>query len=290
MEALIVNPIIVEKPWGIENKNKHRIGEEWILSLNEDKITTFANYNLNLEQIFNNTKKCTQILGKRYIKKNLFPVIIKKLYVDGQLSIQIHPTNKVARTYENSMGKSELWYILQTDNKTLVNMGIKNKIKTQKVRQLIREGIIEEYLNTLEIKKDDIINIPAGTIHSINGRAVVYEIQQNSDITYRIKDVNGRNLDLDKASKAFIYKKIKIMQKEQGNIINNRNYKLNKLKIVNSKNLKTNNTFKVITVIQGKGILNIDRDLKIYKGMTLLIPACVKQYQIKGNLEILMYN
>ena len=80
------------------------------------------------------------------------------------------------------------------------------------------------------------------------------------------------------------------MQKEQGNIINNRNYKLNKLKIVNSKNLKTNNTFKVLTVIQGKGILNIDRDLKIYKGMTLLIPACVKQYQIKGNLEILMYN
>lgn len=291
MEALIVDTIKIEKPWGIKEKSRKVIGEEWLISLNNDNITTFSNYKLNLKQIFNNKEQCEQILGKKYINKMVFPVIIKKLYIDGQLSIQIHPTNKIAKKYGASMGKSELWYILQTSNSTVASVGTKFRIKSNEIRQIIKEESIEKYLNDFQIQDDDIINIPPGTIHSIKGKAILYEIQQNCNITYRVKDFNKRKLEIEKACETFKYNRIKVNHKKEGRIVYNKNFKLVKLKIDNSKELRTNKSFKVISVIKGEGNLRIgNKNLKIINGMTLLIPACISKYYIDGKLEILIYN
>lgn len=289
MEALIVNTIKIEKPWGIKAKNGKKVGEEWILSLNNDHITTFLNYKLNLKQIFIDKEKCKQILGKKYTNKAFFPVIIKKLYVDGRLSIQIHPTNKIAKKYGAFMGKNELWYILKTSKSTIASIGTKNRIKSNQLKQIIKEDSVEEYLNNFQVKNNDIIDIPSGTIHSIKGEVILYEIQQNCNITYRIKDFSQRKLEIEKACETLKYNRIKVINRKKGRIIYNKNFKLVKFKINSLKELTTNKSFKVISVIKGNGNLRIGhKNLEIVNGMTILIPACVNKYYIEGNLEIII--
>ena len=148
--------------------------------------------------------------------------------------------------------------------------------------------MIINYLNKKKIKTGDIINIPAGTIHSVSGKAVLYEIQQNSNTTYRICDSNKRDLNIEKAVNAFKNNYIKARHKENGTLIKTKYFKLKKIKIINKKQFKTYGKFAVITVINGVGNIISDQNIKIQKGMTILIPACLSSYIISGNLELLI--
>lgn len=290
MKPLILNPIYKEKTWGKNKflgiKKECRIGESWELFFYQNNVSNFKNSQLNMKDIFINKK----VLGSKYIRYKTFPFFIKTLFIDGEISLQVHPNNKFAKRYEDDLGKNEVWYILYADKDTYANIGLKKSLSKKQLEETIRNGKIINYLKKVKIKAGDIINIPAGTIHSISGKAIIYEVQQNSNVTYRIKDNNGRNLDTEKAISVFKNNNIKIKNKEKGRLIRTKYFKISKVKIANQQKFKTNGKFAIITVVTGEGKIIANQEIKIKKGMTILIPASLGKYTISGNLEILVTN
>lgn len=139
--------------------------------------------------------------------RDFFPVVVKFLNAKDRLSLQVHPSDDFAQRYENSgRGKSEMWYILSSTPESRVIRGVLPGTTIAEFKKHLSAGTIEQCLNTMDVREGDIIFIPPGTIHTAYGDVVILEIQQNSDITYRISDwnrpdLNGRprKLDLDKA-------------------------------------------------------------------------------------------
>jgi len=298
MKPLILNPIYKEKPWGKNEflqqvkgiKKDYKIGESWEVFVNQNNECSFENSNMNMNYILMNKKVCKKVLGNKYTRYKTFPFFIKTLFIDGEISLQVHPNNKFAKKYENDLGKDEVWYILYADENTYVNIGLRKSLSKKELEKNIRNGEIIKYLRKVKIKAGDIINIPAGTIHSILGKAIIYEVQQNSNITYRIHDNNGRNLDIEKAIHVFKNNSIKIRNREDGRLIKTKHFKINKLKITNQQKFKTNRKFTIITVVAGEGKIISKQEIKIKRGMTILIPAALGSYTILGNLDILETN
>ena len=279
MEPLVLKPIYKEKPWGSKKihqqvkgeSREEKIGESWEIALDENNINNFENINLNMKDIFLDKKMCKNIFGKKYINYEKLPILIKTLFIDGKLSLQIHPNNKFAKKNENDLGKNETWY-------------------EKKLENLIKENKIANYLKKVKIKPGDIINILPGTIHSVCGKAVLYEVQQNSNVTYRIYDSNGRKLDIEKAINVFKNNNINVKNKKQGILIKNKYYKLKRIKIIGKQKLKTHGSFAVIKVLEGNGKIISNKNTEINKGMTILIPASLKNYIISGNVDLLITN
>lgn len=296
MEPLILKQIYKEKPWGskkLPTKFKgievnNRIGEIWEVALVNDNISEFENTTINLKEIFNNITMRRQILGEKYVDCEKFPILLKTLFIQGEISLQVHPDNRVARKYENDFGKNEAWYVLYADKNSYASLGLKDKISKKELYKYIADGTIVKHLKRIKIETGDVISIPAGTIHSISGNVVLYEIQQNSNITYRVHDKNGRSLDIEKAIIAFKNNSIKIKNQTEGLLLNTKYFKVKKLKITKSKNLKTYGKFSVITVIEGDGCITSKQQLRVKKGMTILIPANLNSYRISGNLDVLI--
>ena len=298
MEPLVLKPIYKEKPWGSKKilkqvkgeSREEKIGESWEIALDENNINNFENINLNMKDIFLDKKMRKNIFGKKYINYEKLPILIKTLFIDGKLSLQIHPNNKFAKKNENDLGKNETWYVLYADENTYVNIGLKKKISKKKLENLIKENKIANYLKKVKIKPGDIINILPGTIHSVCGKAVLYEVQQNSNVTYRIYDSNGRKLDIEKAINVFKNNNINVKNKKQGILIKNKYYKLKRIKIIGKQKLKTHGSFAVIKVLEGNGKIISNKNTEINKGMTILIPASLKNYIISGNVDLLITN
>lgn len=170
-----LNPYYEKKIWGYE---------KWYLSTYTKKNSKVSYSNEELE---------------RYIGKKL-NILIKVIKADENLSVQVHPNDEYARKYENESGKAECWYVIDAKKNSSIICGIKSGLDRDKVIKCIEENKLEDNFLRIPIKKSDIINIPAGTVHSLSGGIKVLEIQQNSDITYRLYDYNrGRKLDIEKA-------------------------------------------------------------------------------------------
>jgi mannose-6-phosphate isomerase len=137
-----------------------------------------------------------------------FPLLIKNLDCNDTLSVQVHPNDELAEERHNSFGKTEMWYISDAEEGAVIYLGFKNKnINREEYIQAVAEGTVADILQAVPVKKGDVFFIPAGTVHALAKGLNVIEIQQTSDITYRIfdwnrADVDGkpRELHLDQAS------------------------------------------------------------------------------------------
>ena len=129
------------------------------------------------------------------------PILVKLLFTSDRLSVQVHPTDAYAAAHESSRGKTEMWYVLRADDGAPgVAAGLRESISPARLRELAQSGEIEQFLNWIQVKPGDTIFIPAGTIHAIGPGLVLCEIQQHSDVTYRLYDYGRpRELHLDKA-------------------------------------------------------------------------------------------
>jgi len=127
------------------------------------------------------------------------PILIKFLFTSEPLSVQVHPDDRYAREKENSSGKTELWYVLRAGPGARIALGFRNPVSREEVRRAAERGDIEAMLGWHEPKAGDTFFTPAGTVHALGASLAVCEIQQNSDITYRLYDYQrGRPLHLDK--------------------------------------------------------------------------------------------
>lgn len=122
-----------------------------------------------------------------------FPVLTKLIDAGEKLSVQVHPTDEYARAHEGEWGKSEMWYVVSAESGAGVYLGPSREITREALRSHAEDGDLERLLRFVPVREGDVIFIPAGTIHSICGGVLIFEVQQNSDLTYRLYDYMRRD-------------------------------------------------------------------------------------------------
>jgi mannose-6-phosphate isomerase len=132
--------------------------------------------------------------------EEMLPVLVKLLFTEERLSVQVHPGDEYAAEHENSRGKTEMWHVLRADPGAAVAVGLRQRVTAEQLRELAVSGEIEQLLNWIEVRPGDTVFVPAGTIHAIGPGLALCEIQQYSDVTYRLYDYGrGRELHLDRS-------------------------------------------------------------------------------------------
>lgn len=128
------------------------------------------------------------------------PLLVKFIFTSDRLSVQVHPDDAYARAHENSAGKTEMWYILRAEPGATIACGLKERVSPERLREASLSGEIEGMLYWMPVQPGDVVFMPAGSIHAIGAGIVLCEIQQQSDVTYRLYDYGRpRPLHLDKA-------------------------------------------------------------------------------------------
>jgi mannose-6-phosphate isomerase len=138
-------------------------------------------------------------IGEVWFEADL-PLLVKFVFTSDRLSVQVHPDDEFAATHEKSRGKTEMWYVLRADPGARIATGFRQAITRERLRESALSGEIEHLLNWIDVTAGDAFYVPAGTVHAIGGGLALCEIQQYSDITYRLYDYGRpRELHLDKA-------------------------------------------------------------------------------------------
>ena len=310
--------VFKEKIWGgrsfSEKLNmtlptKDLYGESWEVSNHKNGMSIVENGRLegkSLEELFSEYKE--NFVGEGIYTKyeEKFPLLIKYLDINDRLSVQVHPSDDYALRVEGEFGKSESWYILEASDDAKLIMGLKDGITPEIFSEKTKNKDFNDLFNIISVKKGDFINVTPGLIHaSLEGSIVICEVQQNSDMTYRIYDfdrlVDGelRELHLDKAMEVIDYenapqistnetrKSVKIVGGSKQEIARDKYFNIDKLLLEEKFKDLDNDSFMVYSILEGEG--NITCDGAVYavnKGDTWYIPPKLEVI-VEGELEIL---
>ncbi|MDA9339674.1 class I mannose-6-phosphate isomerase [Polaribacter sp.] len=307
-QFLKFEPILKEKIWGGEKLTTllHKksalknIGESWEVSGVKEAVSVVINRDLagiSLNDLIKHFKD--EFVGGKVYKQfgDNFPLLIKFLDAKSALSVQLHPNNDLAKKRHNSFGKNEMWYVVQADAHANVIIGFKEKSNEKEFLDYINKKKLLELLNTEIIKKGDSYFIPAGTIHAIGAGALIAEIQQTSDITYRIYDWERPNLDgtyrelhTEAAKNALDYvakDSFKAVYSENVNStseIISCSYFTTSILPLNGKveiNHQEKDSFVIYMCVSGNVTFQYeDQTENLQLGETLLVPACLKKFNI----------
>jgi mannose-6-phosphate isomerase len=306
-------PILKDRIWGgtklkdYLNKpiSSDITGESWEISTVENDVSVVANGVLegkSLNEIIALYPK--EILGTRVHEQfgNQFPLLFKYLDAREDLSIQVHPNDELAKKRHNSFGKTEMWYVMQADKDARLIVGFKeNSSKEEYVLHLENKTLLN-ILDTKKVQKGDVFFLNTGTVHAIGAGTVIAEIQQTSDITYRLydfdrKDANGnlRELHIDLALDAINYDVVDAERKytKKDNVSNEvatcQYFTTNFIPLDGAIKVKSNKeTFKVYMCVEGEFTLNLeDTEYSYTTGDTILIPALTPHFELLGTASIL---
>ena len=298
-------PILKQTLWGGEKlayKNQDKnirssIGESWEISGVQENISVVSEGPL----AGNNLEELTEVYMGDLVGDHIyeqfgieFPLLIKYIDACDNLSIQVHPDDVVARERHNAYGKTEMWYVVDASPKACLLLGFnKDTDKTEYLTKL-RDNTLPDLLNIEKVKKGDCFFIPAGTVHAIGKGCFIAEIQQTSDITYRIydydrRDKNGnpRELHTELATDVIRFKQ----QKEHAvhyhqhenhteELVSCNYFTTNYLKFEREieKDYYDIDSFVIYMCLEGEFsvVYNVDQTVKMKKGETVLIPATLK--------------
>ena len=174
--------------FGVES-DLHPLAEAWVLSCHPDGPSTIVDgpdAGRTLADYI--AEKGKGILGTDCEKFEDFPILTKLIDAKGNLSIQVHPSNEYALEHEHQYGKTEMWYILDCEPGAFLYYGFDHAISKEEFERRIQDNTLTEVLNAAPVHKGDVFFIPSGTLHAICQGIVIAEIQQNSNVTYRIYD------------------------------------------------------------------------------------------------------
>ncbi len=310
---LIFKPILKERIWG-GNKLKslfgkelesEQTGESWELSTVENDISTIAN-GIYQDTLFTDliAEFPKEILGDKVYSQfgTQFPLLFKFLDASEDLSIQVHPNDEMAQKRHNSFGKTEMWYIIQADDNARNIIGFKEKSSPEEYVQKLENKELLSILKEEKVQPGDVYFLETGTVHAIGKGIVLAEIQQTSDITYRIYDWdrtdnsgNPRELHLDMALDVINYNQLQTRKdysktKNQENTIVQSNYfTVNYIPLDGKLAInKATDCFRVYMCTDGSfSVLYNNKKYEFQKGSTVLLPAVLNEYVLEGNAELL---
>lgn len=309
-------PLLMQSLWGGEKiiPFKHldsdltNVGESWEISgvKNNETVVDGGEYegtplNVLVERLG------PKLVGQDNYERfgNEFPLLIKFIDARDDLSIQVHPTDEIALRQGRQRGKTEMWYLMSSDKGAKLYSGLKKKITPEEYAAMVENDTICDALAQYEVKEDDVFFLPAGRIHAIGAGCFLAEIQQTSDVTWRIydfkrkdKDGNYRELHTKQAAEAINYNVEKdyrtnyLPEKNQGvNLVscpyfNTAVYDLNEPMTIDYSEL---DSFVILIGLSGEGSVTDAKGntTSLKAGETILLPATNAQVKVEGTVKFL---
>ena len=310
MAILKLKPSGKDYLWGgrrlIEEYGKEfdgeKLAETWELSCHPDgpsyvdsgeyKGETLSEY------ILMEGKKVTGTHSRPYEQ---FPLLIKFIDAHDDLSIQVHPDDSYAIAHENQYGKTEMWYIVDCEEGASLYYGFAREISREEFAGRIRNHTLLEVLNKVEVQKGDVLFIEPGTIHAIGSGNLIAEIQQNSNVTYRVydygrKDADGRERDLHIEKALQVTNRVPILRRRsfEPHIVSCQYFTVDKIVLDGQKMKKIfgeidKTSFASLLVLDGAGVVrSAGEELAVKRGDSIFITANTGEYELEGSFEALL--
>lgn len=297
-------PILKEKIWGgsklknLLNKNTQsdQVGESWEISGVKDSLSVVQNgryKGMSITQLGSAFRE--DFLGAKNYENfgNQFPLLIKFLDASTNLSVQVHPGDEMAKKEHNSFGKTEMWYIMDHDEDAEIIVGLNEEITSTEALATVNKENVYDIFNAQKVAKGDTYFIPAGEVHAIGAGVLAAEIQQTSDITYRVYDWdrtdskgNTRELHIDKAIKATNTESNSTKNSAMGftnasmEVVKCDYFTTNKLNVWGSytKDYSLIDSFVILMCTEGTASITTNHITEVVtKGSTILLPANTKK-------------
>lgn len=303
---IFLNPVFKEMIWGGSRLRtdfgysipSDKTGECWAIGAhaNGDCQVVGGNFDgMTLSELWDDHR---ELFGG--IEGDRFPLLIKIIDANDDLSIQVHPDDTYAKTYENgSLGKTECWYVLDCKEDATIVIGHNAKDKSE-LEDMVRGGKWAEFIREIPIKKGDFFQIDPGCLHAIKGGTLILETQQNSDITYRVYDYdrlsNGkpRELHIDKSidviTAPFKPNNVNRETISEGaltreKMVSCKYYSVEKLEVKGEAKILQPYSFMNMSIIDGEGTID---GIPIKKGSHFIITAECKEFALSGNMTAII--
>lgn len=239
-----------------------------------------------------------EVLGTNCRRFDEFPVLIKFIDAKDNLSIQVHPDNTYALKNENQYGKTEMWYVVDCEEGAYLYYGFNREVSKEEFESRIKDNTLLEVLNPVKVKKGDVLFIESGTIHAIGKNILIAEIQQNSNVTYRVydygrvgKDGKPRELHVAKAVEVTRREPVRPREDCAPHVAACDYFVVDKLSLDGGKTTGyvSEESFQSILVMDGEGeIVNGEERVSFHKGDSIFLPAGSGAYEISGTFEALV--
>lgn len=295
------------------------LAETWECSTHPDGPSVISSGEFEGMELAELLKRFPEFLGMHplsnpYLQKGELPILIKFIDAKKDLSVQVHPDDAYARKVEHELfGKTEMWYVLDAAKDAKLVYGFYHDMDKEKLRRSLEQGTVEKYLQKVKVHKDDVFFIESGTVHAIGAGALIAEIQENSNLTYRMFDYNRRDkngnlreLHVDKALDVVNLKKsseprqpLRLLKYQRGwatELLCRCQYFQVERMLLNTEacremaDFRTNeSSFQVLLCTSGCGLLMYGGTgaLQFFKGDCIFVPAGSVPIKIHGNAQLL---
>ncbi|MUV36807.1 Mannose-6-phosphate isomerase [Lentibacillus sp. JNUCC-1] len=311
-EPLILSPAFQERIWGGHKLKdlfgydipSDQTGEAWIISAHRNGPSQVENGALAGKTLNVVWQEHPELFGKEKANE-AFPLLVKLLDANADLSVQVHPNDTYARRVEGEpYGKTECWYVVDCEDNAEIVFGHHAKSESE-FREMVEAGEWDDLLRRVKVNKGDFIYVPSGTIHAIGKGIVILETQQSSDITYRVYDYgrtdadgNERELHID-ASIAVTHYPHHAEQQEHETVtvegltktklVQADYFTVYHLEVDGAATAPVKADYILMSVLDGTGTLVVNgQDYTLEKGTNLILPATVASYELKGRMEMIV--
>lgn len=306
-------PILKSAIWGGEKiapfkgitTDQKQIGESWEISGvkgNESVVDNGPDAGLTLTEMIK--KYGAALVGQKNIDRfgTTFPLLIKIIDAAGDLSLQVHPDDELAKKRHNSLGKTEMWYIVDTDENADILCGLSKDLTPEEYEKIGSDSSLLDYVARHKSHPGDVFFLPAGRIHGIGGGNLLVEVQETSDVTYRIYDYGRvdaktgkpRQLHVKEAKDAIDYTVYPNYVTKVGadidgvsDLVHCDHFNVYRVKIDGEKTFYcgNNGTFSALTCIEGEITITDDRknSVTLHRGESCLVPAMASEVTMKGH-------
>ncbi len=291
------------------------LAETWECSTHKDGLCSISSGKFKGRTLKDVLKENPEFLGAYANDEGELPILIKFIDAYKNLSVQVHPDDEYAKTYENGqLGKSEMWYVLDAEPEAELIYGFYHDITKEQLRESLENGTVEKYLQKVKVGKNDTFFIEAGTVHAICKGSLIAEIQENSNLTYRLFDYNRidkngkkRELHIDKALDVVNTKgsadprqpmrTLRYRRGEATELISRCKYFQVHRCLINTErtrqlvNFRSDaGSFKVLLCIDGCGVMFMSNgeSLNFFKGDCIFVPAGAAEIKIHGKGQLLI--
>lgn len=287
-------------------QEEEKIGESWEISAVPGHVSVVADGDyagLSLDDLIE--RFGVQLLGEKVDRdfNGKFPLLFKLIDANDNLSIQVHPDDALAMKRHNSLGKTEMWYIISTEKDAKIYSGLSRSITPDEYETKVADGSFTDVIATHSSSPGDVFFLPAGRVHAIGAGNLLAEIQESSDITYRIfdynrRDANGktRELHTELAKDAIdytVYDNYKTPSPASditnAELVDCDYFRINRVVVRNETELRfSTDSFTVIMCLEGELMLKYpEGEMKIEAAHTVLLPAALSSVDVSGNAKIL---
>ena len=285
------------------------LAETWECSVHPDGPSRIVNGEFKGKTLADVIKQHPEYLGTK-AENGEFPILVKFIDAKSDLSVQVHPDDEYARAHENQNGKTEMWYVIDAEDDASLIYGFRHKVTPEILKEAVETGTLDKHLQKVKVRKGDTYFVPAGTVHGIGEGILLAEIQESSNVTYRVYDYNRvdkngqmRELHFDKAVQVMdmgvapeVKQKHRMVKYYPGCsreiLCRCRYFEVEKIQVTKGFSFSVlENSFQVLMCLEGNAqIETMDKNqkpLRFQKGETMFLPAGLDRCVVVGDTTLL---